>query len=114
MANVTITLDTSNKGVSVVIDGVTIDSVVDGSFYAQRDSNGNVIALEVGVYTVEKLENGVRKRVSYYAEGSEEAQRAIASGQTVYKEVSGFVGVEEMSQAAKDIDEFLSSKPRRF
>jgi len=110
MASVVITVDTENKTVAVSIDGMSVPDVEDASVYTYRDSDGNVKSLGVSVYTVNKSENGVTKRVSYYAEGSEQAKKAIASGVTVYNDVKGFVGIEDQTQAAQDIDEFLSAK----
>jgi hypothetical protein len=114
MAQIQINVDTEAKTVAVTIDGSSIPDVEDASVYTYRDSNGNVTSLDVSVYTVTQKENGVTKRVSYYAMGSAQAEKAIASGQTVYNDVKGFVGIEDQSQAAKDIDDFLSSKKRDF
>jgi hypothetical protein len=114
MAQVTVSADTANKSFSVAIDGVTIENVTDVTVYAQRDSNGNVTDLYCAAYTVEKNESGVTKRVSYHAEGSEIAQRAIASGEMVYEDVDGFIGIEGKGQAAEDIDKYLSSQKRGF
>ena len=114
MAQVTISADTANKTFSVVIDGTNIEDVIDATVYAQRDSNGTVTDLYCSAYTVEKSENGVTKRVSYHAEGSEMAQRAIASGKMVYEDVDGFIGIENKGQAAEDIDNYLSLQKRGF
>jgi len=113
MAEITIAINTENKTVDVSIDGSSIPDVEDASVYSYTDSNGTVTSLGVSVYTRTKSENGVQKRVSYYAEGSKQAERAIASGLTVYNDVKGFVGIEDQTQAAQDIDEFLSSQKRR-
>lgn len=116
MAVIVITANTEDKTVAVTIDGVSVPDVEDASLYTYRDSDGNVNELSVSVYTVTKKENGVTKRVSYYAMGSEKATLALASGQTVYNDVEGFVGIEEEdlanTQAARDIDHFLSSQKR--
>jgi hypothetical protein len=114
MAQIQINVDTEAKTVALTINGTTVPDVEDVSVYSHRDSNGNVTGLDVSMYTVSKTVDGVTKRVTYYASGSEKAQSAIASNKTVYNDVKGFVGVEDGAQAAKDIDEFLSSKRRNF
>ncbi len=112
MAQIQISVDTEAKTVAVSIDGTSIPDVKDASVYTYHDSNGNVTTLDVSVFTVAQTDNGVTKRISYYAEGSEKAQSALASGYKVYNDVKGFVGLEDTSQAAKDIDSFLSSQKR--
>jgi len=109
-----ITADTESKTLEVTIDGMTIPNVSDASVYLYRDSNGNAKELYGSVYTVEKSDNGVTKRVTYHAEGSEKAQNAIASGIKVYTDVKGFVGISDESEAALDIDEFLSSQKKGY
>lgn len=112
MAQIQINVDTEAKVVSLTIDGTTVPDVEDVNVYTYRDSNGNVTGLDVSMYTMTKEVNGVRKRVSYYATASEQARTAIASGRKVYNDVKGFVGIDDQAQAAKDIDEFLSSQKR--
>jgi len=112
MAQIQISADTETKGLTVSINGTSIPDVEDLSVYSYRDSNGNVTSLDVSIYTVTVQDGDIRKRVSYYAAGSDKAQTAIASGQKVYNDVKGFVGIDDKSQAANDIDEFLSSKKR--
>jgi hypothetical protein len=112
MAQIQISIDTETKSLSLTIDGTTIPDVEDVSVYTYRDSNGNITSLDVSMYTTTEEQNGIRKRVSYHAYASEKAQSAIASGQKVYKDVKGFVGIEDGTQAAKDIDDFLSSQKR--
>lgn len=112
MAQIQINVDTEAKEVGVSINGTPIPDVEDVSIYSYRDSNGNVTSLDISMYTVTKSVDGVAIRVSYYASGSQKAQSAIASGQKVYNDVKDFVGIEDRSQAAKDIDDFLSSQKR--
>jgi hypothetical protein len=112
MTQIQISVDMEAKSVSLTIDGTTIPDVEDVSVYTYRDSNGNITSLDVSMYTATQEQNGVRKRVSYHASASEKAQSAIASGQRVYNDVKGFVGIEDSTQAAKDIDDFLSSQKR--
>jgi len=114
MAQIQINVDTESKTVAVSINGTAIPDATDASVYAYRDSNGNVTGLDVSVYTRTVDDGGVMKRVSYYAEGSEKAKTAIASGEKVYKDMAGLVGIEETSQVATDIDEFISSQKRGF
>ena len=112
MAQISITIDTETKEMAVTINGTAIPDVEDVNIYTYRDSNGNVTSLDMSMYTVTKSVDGIKIRVSYYASASQEAQSAIASGQKVYTDVKGYVGVEDRTQAAKDIDDFLSSQKR--
>jgi hypothetical protein len=112
MAQIQISIDTTNKTLAVSIDGTTIPDVDDISASTYRDSNGIVTSLNISVYTSMVMDNGVKKRITYYAAGSKKAESAIASNQTVYKDVPGLVGVEDTSQVASDIDEFISSQKR--
>ena len=112
MAQIQVNVDTESKTVSLTIDGASIPNIEDVHLYSYRDSNGNVTGLDISMETSTKEENGVRKRVSYYAMASAKAKMALASSQKVYNDVKGFVGVDEQSQVAKEIDEFLSSKSR--
>jgi len=112
MAQIQISIDTETKGLGVTINGTSIPDVEDVSVYSYRDSNGNVTSLDVSMYTVTKSVDGVSIRVSYYASGSAKAQSAVASGQKVYNDVKGFVGVEDRTQATNDIEDFLLSQRR--
>ncbi len=112
MAKIEVSIDTDTKVLGLTIDGISIPDIEDINVYSYRDSNGNVNSLGVSMYTVSKSENGINKRVSYYAESSEKGQSIIASRQKVYNDVKGFVGIEDRTQAAKDIDDFISSKKR--
>ena len=112
MAVIVITADTESKVLSVTIDGITIPDIEDACVYTYHNNDGTVNELSVNVSSVSKTENGITRRVSYYAYGSKKAQSAIASGQTVYTDVKGFVGIEDICQAASDIDEYLSSQKR--
>jgi hypothetical protein len=113
MAQIQVNLDTTNKTLTVSIDGVSIPDVDDINAYTIRDSNGIVTALDISVYTSMIMDNGVKKRITYYAAGSAKAESAIASNQTVYKDVPGLIGVEDTSKkVAVEIDEFISSQKR--
>ena len=112
MAQIQVSIDTEGKTISLTIDGTTIPDVEDVSVYTYRDSNGNVTSLDVSMYTTTKTENGVSKRVSYHAYASEVAKNLLAIGAEVYKDVPGFIGVEDTTQAARDIDDFLTSRKR--
>ena len=112
MAQIQVSVDFEAKELAVTINGTSIPDVQDVSIYTYRDSNGNVTSLDVSMYTVTKNVDGIDIRVSYYAVASEKAQSALASEQKVYNDVKGFVGVEDKTQAAKDIDDFLSSQKR--
>jgi len=68
--------------------------------------------LDVSMCTITKNVDGIDIRVSYYAAASQKAKTAIAMGQKVYTDVDGLVGIEDNSQTAKDIDEFISSQKR--
>jgi hypothetical protein len=96
MAQIQISIDTTNKTLAVSIDGTTIPDVDDISAYTYRDSNGIITSLDISVYTSMVMDNGVKKRITYYAAGSKKA----------------LVGVEDTSQVASDIDEFISSQKR--
>lgn len=114
MAQIQVNIDTEAKTLSVTIDGAAIPDVEDVIVYSYRDSNGNVNGMDVNLETRRKDDNGVVKKVSYYAIASKAAQSAIASRQTVYNDIKDFVGVESNVQIAKDIDEFLSGQRRAF
>jgi len=114
MAQIQITADTETKTLTVTINGTPIPDVADANVYSYRDSNGNVSSVDVSVYTDTQDEGGVSKRVSYHAYGSEKAERALASGQKVYKDVEGFIGIDSTTQAAQDVDDFLSSRKRGY
>lgn len=110
MAKIQINVDTETKELEVTINGTVIPDVDDVSIYSYRDSNGNVTSLDVSLNTTVKTVDGLNIRVTYYSYASVKAQNAIASGQKVYSDVKGFVGIEDKTQATQDIDDFLSSQ----
>ena len=112
MAQIQINADTDTKELSCSINGTLVPDIEDMNIYSNRDSNGNVNSLDVSLSAKTVTVDGVTVRVSYYASGSEKAQSAIASGQKVYNDMKDFVGIEDKSEAAKDIDDFLSSQKR--
>ncbi len=112
MAQIQISVDTELKTLGLTINGTSIPDIEDVNIYTYRDSNGNITSLDLSMYTVTKTQDGISVRVSYYASGSDKAQSAVASGQKVYNDVKGFIGIEDGTQAARDIDDFLSSQRR--
>jgi len=110
MAQIQINVDTDTKVLAVTINGTLIPDIDDVCVYSYRDSNGNVSSLDVSMQVTTKTVDGVDIRVSYYASGSVKAQSAIASGQKVYNNLKGFVGIEESAQAAQDINEFILAR----
>lgn len=113
-AKISINVDTENASLSVSIDGQNIEKVEDINIFTQRDSNGTVTFIGVSVHTQEKLENGIVKRVSFFMEGTSEANVAIAStNPTDTTTIPGFVGVDvdrSKSNLRKQIQSFYSRK----
>ena len=109
MAKVIITVDTGDsKTLSVSIDGQSVPNVTDASVYRELDSNGNVIRLSASIYTKEEMDNGVVKRISYYSDGSAEAQKIIASGNGILnKDIPNFVGVINDVNVKQQICEYF-------
>jgi hypothetical protein len=111
MAQVQISADTETKELVCSINGTVIPDIEDVSIYSYRDSNGNVSSLDVSLHSMIRSDD-ITVRISYNAYGSQKAQSAIASGQKVYDNIEGFIGVEDRTQAVEDIDKFLSSRKR--
>lgn len=110
MAKIQIVADTELKTLACSINGTLIPDIEDANVYTYRDSNGNITSMDVNLRASIKTAEDVEIRVTYYAYGSVKAQSALASGQKVYNNVTGFVGVADRTQAIQDINEFLSSK----
>lgn len=113
-AKISINVDTENADISVNIDGQNIENVEDINVFTQRDSDGIVTFVGVGVHTQEKLENGVVKRVSFFMEGTTEANAAIAFINPIdTTTIPGFVGVEDdrsKSKLRRQIQSFYAKK----
>ena len=110
MAQIQITADTELKTLACSINGTSIPDIEDVSVNTYRDSNGNVNELYIYLASMIRTVEDVEVKVTYHASGSAKAQSALASGQKVYNDVKGFVGIEDRTQAAQDIDKFLSCK----
>jgi len=108
MANVQINADTVNKTTTVSIDGVNIPNVRYASVYTYTDGG-----IEVSIDVSEELSNGVTKRISYYASGSEKAKELIASKADIIEDLTGFVGVEQPQETVEaQIEAYLLGQRR--
>lgn len=116
MTNVNISVDVGSetKNLSVSIDGQTIPYVDDVSIYGWRNDAGELSGLDVVIRSSNKADNGVVKTITYYVEGSQAAENAIASVQDekkLHHDIDGFVGVENCNGAVvEDIGKFFSTK----
>lgn len=113
-AKISINIDMENTSLNISIDGQAIQNVEGADVFTQRDSNGTIQFIAVSINTREVLESGVVKRVSFFVEGTSEANAAIASTNPIdTTTIPGFVGVEQdqvKSNLRKQIQSFYCKK----
>ena len=110
MAKFQIEVDTDDKTMSASINGTSVSNISEVRIYTYRDDDGNVTSLDVTLEASVKADD-LYVMVSYYACASEKAKYALASGNKVYTNIDGFVGVARDSvNVAQDIDKYLTPR----
>ena len=109
-------IDTTTKDMTISVNGVEVPFAESFNLYVYRDSNGTVTGFDVSLdASIKNDDDNVRVRISYYSFGSEKANKALASGSVVYKDIDGFIGVgADQHKVEEDIDNYLSSKKSPF
>jgi len=108
--NVNVDTDPKNKGFSVTLNGQIIPNVREFDVYQDVDKDGKVVGISVSVCARERIDDNTIKSISYHSYGSAKADEVEKSGQKIYRDLDGFVGVDNLNKISNDIMEFLKKK----